>query len=171
MKNIEKKRQSEGNLFLSEGITMSIMWKYLDKRKATIDAIKDFDSMQFIINNTSEEIKCVQDGMLGVGSPIMTGMPKARNLQAGEDRIIKALEEIDVLKERYRGAIEYMDWFKPAWEQLSEEERYILGTFYADEMQGAVYTICDKFNIERSSAYNKKNRALEKLTIQLYGKD
>ena len=28
---------------------MSIMWKYLDKRSATIAAIKDYDAMQFII--------------------------------------------------------------------------------------------------------------------------
>ena len=27
---------------------MSIMWKYLDKRSATIAAIKDYDAMQFI---------------------------------------------------------------------------------------------------------------------------
>ena len=27
---------------------MSIMWKYLDKRSATIAAIKDYSSMQFI---------------------------------------------------------------------------------------------------------------------------
>ena len=28
---------------------MSIMWKYLDKRSATIAAIKDYDAMQFIL--------------------------------------------------------------------------------------------------------------------------
>ena len=35
---------------------MSIMWKYLDKRSATIAAIKDFESMQFIIKNTDNEV-------------------------------------------------------------------------------------------------------------------
>ena len=36
---------------------MSVMWKYLDKRSATIAAIKDFDSMQFIIDSTDDEIR------------------------------------------------------------------------------------------------------------------
>ena len=35
---------------------MSIMWKYLDKRSATIAALKDYESMQFIIKNTDNEV-------------------------------------------------------------------------------------------------------------------
>ena len=31
---------------------MSIMWKYLDKRSATIAAIKDYESMQFIADES-----------------------------------------------------------------------------------------------------------------------
>ena len=31
-------------------------------------------------------------------------------------------------------------------------------------------SICDYFSIERSSAYNKKNRALSHLVILLFGK-
>ena len=42
----------------------------------------------------------------------------------GRDRIIKGIEEIDILKERYRQAMEYMAWFLPAWEELSEDERH-----------------------------------------------
>jgi hypothetical protein len=64
-----------------------------------------------------------------------------------------------------------MNWFKPAWEQLTEEERYVLETFYMDaEESGAALTISEELNIERSSAYNKKNRALDHLTMLLYGK-
>ena len=48
---------------------MSIMWKYLDKRSATIAAIKDYDAMQFIINSTGDEIKRIYEKMTGVGSP------------------------------------------------------------------------------------------------------
>ena len=29
---------------------MSIIWKYLDKRSAAVDAIKDYGSMQFILS-------------------------------------------------------------------------------------------------------------------------
>lgn len=151
---------------------MSIVWKYLDKRSAAVDALKDYSSMKFIIDHTDEEIKAAYQKMGGVSSPQYDGMPHSHNPQAGEERIIKGIEEIDVLKERYRQAMEYMAWFVPAWNELTEDERYVLKMFYSDEdsQTNAVYDICDHFQIERSSAYNRKNRALEKLVTLLYGK-
>ena len=150
---------------------MHISWNFLDKRKATIKAIESFDSMKFIINHTEEDIQAVRSRMEGAGSPNLDGMPKSHNDSAGEDRIIKGIEEIDMLKERYRRAVEYMNWFKPAWSQLTEEEQYLLETFYmdADEMSAAS-AIQQELHISQSSAYNKKNRALNHLTLLLYGK-
>ena len=151
---------------------MSIVWKYLDKRSAAVDALKDYSSMKFIIDHTDDEIKAAYQKMGGVSSPQYDGMPHSHNPQAGEDRIIKGIEEIDILKERYRQAMEYMEWFVPAWNELTEDERYVLEVFYsdADSQTNAVYDICDHFGIERSSAYNRKNRALGKLVTLLYGK-
>lgn len=149
---------------------MSVMWKYLDKRTATIRAMEDYENMQFIINNTDDEVKSVRDKMMGVGSPNWDGMPHAHNPNAAEDRILDGIEKIDILRERYRQAVEYMNWFKPAWESLSEEDQYVLEVFYLTD-DSDVGMICDHFGIEKSSAYNRKNRALSKLATCLYGKE
>ncbi len=111
--------------------------------------------------------------MSGLASPNWDSMPHMSNSGAGEDRILDGLEEIDILKERYRQAIEYMDWFRPAWEQLTEDERYCLETFYGDGNtygSSAAEHIAVYFNIEQSSAYRRKNRALDRLTVLLFGK-
>ncbi len=86
--------------------------------------------------------------------------------------MVKGIEEIDVLKEHYRQAMEYMAWFLPTWEEILGDDRYVLETFYSDSesQTNAVYDICDRFGIERSSAYNKKNCVLGKLVTLLYGK-
>ena len=135
---------------------MSIMWKYLDKRSATIAAIKDYDAMQFILSSTGDEIKRTYEKMTGIGSPNYDGMPKA-----------------DIIKERYRQAVEYMDWFKPAWEELTDEERYCLEAFYGDSNtygSSAAYYVAEYLNIEQPTAYKRKNRALDRLTVLLFGK-
>ena len=152
---------------------MSIMWKYLDKRSATIAALKDYDSMRFIIKNTDEAIRAEREKMSSVASPNWDGMPHTHNPNANEERILKGIEEIDIIKERYRQAVEYMNWFQPAWEQLTEDERYVLETFYGDANSygsNAVYYIASYFKIEQSSAYKRKNRALDRLTVLLFGK-
>ena len=152
---------------------MNIIWQYLDKRAAAIKAIKDYSSMQYILDHTEEEIAGAKEKQVGLSASQLDGMPKSHNPSAAENRMVSAIEEINVLKERYRQAVEYMAWFQPAWEELSDGERFVLEACYQNDggsQESAVYAICEYFSIERSSAYNRKNRALEHLTILLYGK-
>lgn len=152
---------------------MNIVWHYLDKKAAAINALKDYSSMKYIIEHTDEDIATIYDKITSPASSVTDGMPTVHDPNAGEKRIISGIHEIDVLKERYRQALEYMNWFQPAWDELSEDERFVLTEFYLNEEQkqiDAVYNICEYFHIERSSAYNKKNRALQHLALLLYGK-
>lgn len=153
---------------------MNIAWLYLDKRNAAINALKDFESMNYIIENTQSEIASTQEGMTSLGSPAISDMPKGpHNPRAAENKIVKAMDTISLLNERYQRALEYMAWFRPAWLALSEDEQFVLNCFYmSDESRQAdsVCEICERFHIERTSAYKKKDRALARLTLLLYGK-
>jgi hypothetical protein len=152
---------------------MTIAWIYLDKRAAVIDALKDYSSMEYIIRNHADDLDEAEEKLTAMRSSAPTGIPGTKNPKAGEARLAATLDEIDVLKERYRRALEYMEWFKPAWDALTEDEQFVLSEFYHNEdsrQVDAIGNICDRFHIERSSAYKKKNRALERLTILLYGK-
>ena len=151
---------------------MHISWSFLDKRKATIGAIQAFNSMEFIINNTPDEIQNIRSQMGGATTPKLDGLPSTHDPRNREDSLLKAIDQINVLEDRYNQAVEYMAWFKPAWEQLSEDERYILEAYYMDAEWGskAISSIMDYFKIEKTSAYNKKNRSLHHLTNLLYGK-
>lgn len=152
---------------------MNIIWQYLDKRSAAINALKDYNSMAYIMEHTDDEIAELHDNMTSIGSPSFTDMPRnASNPLSAEIRLTNSIDEIDVLCERYRQAKEYMDWFQPAWDNLSQDERFVLEQFYweDDERYDALSEVCDKYNIERTSAYKKKNRSLAKLTLLLFGK-
>jgi hypothetical protein len=153
---------------------MNIIWQYLDKRGAAINALKDYKSMEYIIKHTDEEIANIHDDLTTIGSPAFSDMPSGtHNPQSGEIRMAVAIDEIDVLRERYRQAKEYMEWFQPAWKTLNSEERFVLEQFYWEEETkqiDAVYNICDQLHVERSTAYNKKNRAVQHLALLLYGK-
>jgi len=74
---------------------MSIIWKYLNKRSGAIDAIRDHDSMQFIIENTSEDIKQAYAAMTSLHPSGFDGMPHSSNPHAVEDHIISGLADID----------------------------------------------------------------------------
>lgn len=151
---------------------MHISWSFLNKRDATKEAVRAYNSMKFIVAHGEEEIKEVRSRMGGATTPALDGMPRTHNPQSRENSLLSGIAEIDVLRERYRQALEYMEWFKPAWEQLSEDERYVLDVFYmnVDESGAGIDQIMSHFSIEKSSAYNRKNRSLNHLTTLLYGK-
>ena len=151
---------------------MNIIWKYLDKRSATINAIKDYDSMAFIIKTTEKEIERANE-KLSSGGPKLSDIPSVHNPKAGEERILSVIDQINILQERYKQAQEYMTWYKPAWAQLTEQEQYILKSFYAENGYGcnAVYEIANKLSIEQSAVYKRKNRALSRLVVLLFGKE
>jgi len=151
---------------------MSIIWKYLDKRTATINAIKDYESMAFIIRSTEKEIERANEKLTSAG-PKLSDIPSVHDPKAGEARILSVIDQIDILEERYNQALEYMRWFQPAWDLITDDERYILKMFYTENGYGynAVYSIMDKYNIEQSAVYKRKNRALNRLTVLLFGKE
>lgn len=96
---------------------MNIAWIYLDKRNATINALKDYESMNFLLENAQAEVAAQQDNMTSLGSPVLSYMPKgASNPHAVENRVVKTLDMINILNERYQRAVEYMRWFQPAWQ-------------------------------------------------------
>ena len=148
-----------------------IYWKYLDKKKAAAEALKDYDSMLFIIENTALDIRNVVDNACAISAQVLSELPSSSDVFSNETRIINSIDECDVLQMRYFKAIRFLKWFEPAWARLTSEEQYVLREFYCscDMQQNAVNRICSHFNIERSSAYNKKNRALSKFATLLYG--
>jgi hypothetical protein len=152
---------------------MSIAWKYLDKKSAAVEALKDYSIMEFIIRSYPADMEEAREDMVSYRASVLSALPKAHDPKAGETRLAATIDEIDVIRERYRQALEFMEWYHPAWDALHEDERFVLGEFYRndeDSQKDAVDGICRRFTIERSSAYNRKNRALAKLALLLYGK-
>ena len=150
---------------------MLIAWKYLDKTNATITAMRDYDSMRFIINNTPEEIKEVYEIMSAPRSANLTGIPSVYNPKVGEDKLAEQIDKLDLLRERYSTAVEYMAWFESAWGTLTDNEKYILREFYmgASLRSGATARLMTELNYTERHIERLRSKALKHLQILLYG--
>lgn len=151
---------------------MSTMWNYVNKREATVNAIKDYYGMHFIIDTYHDQLKTTRDKMMGLSSPHFDFAPHSANkTNPTEHRLVNGAMANEKLNERYHAAQAYLDWFEPAWQELNEEERWVLTCFYLDQptQTASILAIQERYCIERTSAYNKKNRALDHLTLLLYG--
>ena len=148
-----------------------IAWRYLDKQQATLNALNDYKNMETIIEITPQEIKDIRVDMVKTRSSAPDGMPHTRNIRSGENMLCSAIDQCDVMNNRYQQAVEFMSWFAPAWLQLFEEERLLLEAFYMEEdnKTTAVEKISELLHLERAQIYRRKDKALNRLTIFLYG--
>lgn len=149
-----------------------IAWKYLNKPSATVAAMQDYSTMREIINITPQETKELYDRMVSVGSRRATGVPSGWNPQAGEERLVKSLDTLDVIQERYRQAVEYMGWFEPAWATLTDTEQMVLREFYMNgsRKSGATARLQEELNFSERQVERIRSRALSRLTHLLFGK-
>ena len=81
-----------------------ISWSYLNKRSAAAKAIRDYDSMKFIVEHTDEDIRTAYRDLTSLSSPSFDGLPGSKNPQAAEEHVAAGLDEIDTMRERYRQA-------------------------------------------------------------------
>lgn len=111
--------------------------------------------------------------MLGITSPqpkLTTGRASSGNHQ--EDHLINSISKLEQVNERYQAALAYLKWFEPAWQELTEDEQWLLDVCYRTPNQSVnkgLLLASDHFFIAKSTAYNKKNQALDHLTLLLYG--
>lgn len=152
---------------------MGVRWNYLDKRDGTENVLRDFKDQDFILKTFDQNIKSLEVEMENLRMIVYDDPTGLHSKQTSESQLIQVMEEIEVVKRQRNEVEEYMAWFIPAWEQLSEDDQFVLLTFYIDGQaygSNAAQIVMEHFHIEQSSAYNKKNRALTRLTKLLYGK-
>ena len=88
-----------------------IAWKYIDKNTAAIAAIRDYDSMRVIINNTPDEIKEIHSSMSAPRTANLSGIQSSHNPLSTQEKLMEQIDKMNVLRERYNSAVEYMTWF------------------------------------------------------------
>lgn len=134
-------------------------------------SMSNFEQTKARIHRVGQKNGCTYIYLIAKGTVDSKILTALRN-KAVEERLASCLDEIDVLKERYRRALEYMEWFQPAWDALSEEEQLVLTEFFVNDVSKteAIANIGDKLFLERAQVYRRKDKALNHLALLLYGK-
>ena len=153
---------------------MNVAWMYLDKKAATLKAINDYYCMVQIIQNYETAIEEARTKMILCGSSVasMAQRPSGA-LSCAEERVADSIDAIDLIKGRYRRAVEYMDWFLPAWNALDESERLILEAFYQNgnmSKNTVINGLSRELFVERTQVYRLKDKAVDRLAMLLYGR-
>lgn len=153
---------------------MTVPLIYINKKSATIEALRDYGSMKHILQSYVDDAAEARDYLTAIHSPAITRIaPGAINAHGEDGRICRSLDLIDIVNDRYQQALEYIAWFQPAWEALSDEECFILSEFFIrndGNKTDLVTSLCERLCLERTQVYRRREKALTHLSRLLYGK-
>ena len=87
----------------------------------------------------------------------------------GDDALINNIMKRQELEMSYKNAKLWVASTQKALSVLEPEEKQILEKMYIRPEKGAVGSLCVSLGIEQSSVYRRRDSALERFTIALYG--
>lgn len=138
------------------------------KREAA-DKLKNYAAHQEALGNIPKEIKRLESAYAGIRSATTDGTPVSGGGSTREDSMLSNIVHRDELKRRMKEARLWVSTVDKALAVLSDEERQVLDKFYIHQSKGAVDDLCGQLNIEKATVYRRRDNALRRFTIALYG--
>ena len=138
------------------------------KREA-IDKLKNYVAHQEALENIPQEIKRLESAYAGIRSATTDGTPVSGGGNTREDSMLSNIVHRDELKRRLKEARLWVSQVDKALAVLDDEERLVLDRFYIHRAKGNVGELCERLNVEQATVYRKRDSALRRFTIALYG--
>ena len=138
------------------------------KREA-IDKLKNYEAHREALENIPKEIKRLESAYAGIRSATTDGTPVSGGGNTREDSMLSNIVHRDELKRRLREARLWVAQVDKALAVLDDEERLVLDRFYIHRAKGNVGELCERLNVVQATVYRKRDSALRRFTIALYG--
>ena len=138
------------------------------KREA-IDKLKNYEAHRQALENIPREIKRLESAYTGLRSASTENAPVSGGVGTREDCVLSNIVLRDELKRRLKEARLWTAQVDKALAVLGEEEKLVLDRFYIHRAKGNAGELCERLNVEQATVYRKRDSALRRVTIALYG--
>ena len=138
------------------------------KREA-IDKLKNYEAHRQALENIPREIKRLESAYTGLRSASTENAPVSGGGGTREDCVLSNIVLRDELKRRLKEARLWTAQVDKALAVLGEEEKLVLDRFYIQRAKGNAGELCERLNVEQATVYRKRDSALRRFTIALYG--
>lgn len=138
-------------------------------KSEAMEKLRRYDAMRQASCNIPKEIKRLQIAARAIkGANTETVQVKGAGSQR-EDWLLDNLVHRQELQWTLDQTKCWLDVTERAMKTLSNEEKLILQRLYICPEKGAVERLCQELELEQSSVYRRRDRALQRFAIALYG--
>ncbi len=134
-----------------------------------MDKLRRYDAMRQAMVNIPEEIRRLESEAYSLRSTTMDNDPVKEGGGRKEDSLLSNLVCRQELAATLEQAGTWLRIADRALAALTPEEKLILHRLYIYPERGSLDRLCTDLQVEQSSIYRKRDKALRKFTYALYG--
>ncbi len=138
-------------------------------KNEAIEHLTKYDAMVESIKNLPEEISMLELSKKSLRSILPETMPSGKTKGPCDDRLINSIVKRQQLEKSYQDALTWVRTTDRAMSILEPEEQKILEGMYIRPQRGIVSKLCQDLGIEQSTVYRRRDTALYRFTLALYG--
>ena len=136
-----------------------------------MEKLRKYDAMCRSLQNIPLEVKRLEVDARAIRGARTDGTPVKGGGSGREDALINNIAHRQELTWALEQAKYWVDITRRGLETLTPEEKLVLQRFYLTPEQGSVQRLCMELGVEQSSIYRKRDKALRKFALALYGQD
>lgn len=134
-----------------------------------IDKLRKFDVMRQAVRNIPEELTRLEIDAIAIRCDCAEDELTPEQLQLQKDALLCNRIQQQELERTLQQARLWLQTVSGAFSTLTPEEKMILTRLYIYREKGAVLRLSEELGQEQSTVYRKRDRALHKFTLALYG--
>lgn len=131
--------------------------------------LRDYSEKEQSLESVTERITQLNLEMSCVRSATTDGTAVHGGGNGREDALLNNIAERDELERAKLSTAEWLEWVNGALIALSDTDKNLLDKFYINRRKGHVERLCEEMHLEKAQVYRRKEAALRKFTLLLYG--
>ena len=134
-----------------------------------MEKLRRYDGMRQALQNIPEEIDRLKDAACSLRGATTDTTPVKGGGNRREEALINNLVERQELEWNLQQVKHWLAITDRGLAALTPDERLILQRLYLYPERNALDRLCSELGVEQSSVYRKRDQALHRFTVALYG--
>lgn len=138
-------------------------------KEEAIEKLRKYDAMRQAEKNLPQEISRLEQEAASLHAAGFDGKVMSSAVRGREDALLNNMVCREELHLAFSQAQQWLTVADRALGALTPEEKLILHRLYICPERGAVDRLCAELGAEQSTVYRKRDKALHRFTLALYG--
>ncbi len=141
----------------------------MDWRQEAAEKLTQYEARRQALENIPAEIRRLELDYTALRASAADSIPTPSGGSRREDAMLSNIVRREELARQLESARAWVALTDSGLDALDEEDRLVLDRFYVHRHKGACERLCEELDREKAQVYRRRDRALRRFTLALYG--